>query len=245
MSLQTVSSIVIIVGSLMFIFAAAPMSGIYGEKSLEDRLAKITANRNAFILSQVGFGLGSLITGVGYLLLSIDLRDSQNVLSAGAAAALIAGAGLWAFFTYQRTKDPASIFGDYLGSRIMWASFAFTEIGLVLYGIVFLQSTYPDWLGYTSLVSGWADVHRSLDDPQVVAPTNHLSADAYRGYRPAVTVSDWRVLREIMNANIIIATTGKGTGARRMRRQRRLVGRVPARPVSKSTASRRIPARRR
>lgn len=149
MSLPTISGVVMIIGSLMFIVAAAPMSGIYGEKSLEDRLTQIAAKRSAFIISQLGFGLGGLATAIGFLLLSIGLRETENVLlPAAAAAVLLIGAVLWAIFIYQRTIDPASMFGDYLGSRIMWVSFAFTEVGLVLYGVLFLQGRSPDWLGY-------------------------------------------------------------------------------------------------
>ena len=161
----------IIVGSLIFIFAATPVSGIYGKKNLEDRMAMITARRGAFVISQVGFGLGSLLTAVGFLLLTLHLRDSQSPWpNYAAAVSLVMGAILWAVFIYQRTLEPETMFGDYLGSRIMWVSFVFTEIGLVLYGVVFLQSSLPQWLGYASFAVAAAMLVGALTIPGWLPP---------------------------------------------------------------------------
>jgi hypothetical protein len=171
MDLHTLAGMVTIIGSILFIFAGMPMSNIYGEKRLEDRLARINANRRAFVVSQMGYGLGALITALGLLLFSLDTGDDASIwLNYGAAAALVIGAGLWTVFIYQRTVDPETMFGDYLGSRPMWAYFILTEIALALYGFVFLQSDTANWLGYASFITVAGMAVGALTIPEWLPP---------------------------------------------------------------------------
>lgn len=61
--------------------------------------------------------------------------------------AYILGAIVWAIFMFQRTVDPASLFTSYAFSPLTIALVGLSVIGLLLYGILFLQAGYPSWLG--------------------------------------------------------------------------------------------------
>ena len=161
MNLQQVAGIVIIAGFVLLVlnmflnmFLAPPR--LYQETDIEEVRLKLIADHQArWQVAQWVGGIAPLMTGFGFLLLSIHLQGSQNPWPLNLGAATILLAGLLAVLSVnQFLADPRSYLDHSIQSPVTVAYLLLTSLGGFLYGIAFLQGGFPTWLGYLTLVSG-------------------------------------------------------------------------------------------
>jgi hypothetical protein len=155
MTIGRIGGLVIIIGSLIFMFAAAPMSKIYGPQDIEGRMALLNANRPAYVFSQLLFAIGAAVTAAGFVVMSPRLRPSASPdwLPALASTLLLLGTASWLLFVYQRAVNPEVYFQDY--ARVPWNAWAYlvlTALALLIFGLVFLQSGFPRWIAYFTVI---------------------------------------------------------------------------------------------
>ena len=146
-----VSGIVIIVGSALFLCAAfTPVSfRVFTEKSAPRKLEVIRASPTAWLVTQILFGLGALVTAIGIGLLAYALRRQPSAwLIWVSVAVLISAAVLWLWHLYRRTLDPVAFAEGRWPRWPLLAYFMLTEIGLAILGYALLSSDLPSWIGW-------------------------------------------------------------------------------------------------
>ncbi|RXZ66905.1 hypothetical protein [Agromyces albus] len=153
--LSLVSGTVMILGSVLFLVAAfMPISArVFPEASPAKKLEHITDSPRAWIVSQVLFGVGSLVTVIGIGLLAPDDRDGSFAWLMLASTALLAlGLVPWLGHLYARAADPARFAEGAVPAWLFLLYAALTEVGLAVFGLALLASPYPDWLGWVVVV---------------------------------------------------------------------------------------------
>lgn len=154
MNLQQYAGISLILG-FIFILAASIVGPprLYQEPESETRLEIIAHYPARWVVSNIFFALGGLITASGLLLFSLQIWGNANAwLISLSAVAYVLGTIAWVIFLYRRTINSSSLFTSYAFSPLTVALIGFIVIGLLLYGIVFLQTGYPGWLGVVTIV---------------------------------------------------------------------------------------------
>lgn len=155
MQLNEIAGILMIVGFVLVLIASfVGPNVVYTAPDSQTRLEIIAQNKGRWTATNVIWAVASLVTAAGFLFLSLALRENKNpwLLYAGAATVII-GMVAWAIYLYQRIGDPT---GNLYTTPPATMSLVFAYamiVGLALYGVVFLQGSYPNWLGYTLLVS--------------------------------------------------------------------------------------------
>lgn len=155
MKFNVLAGILLIAGFVLVLIASfVGPNKVYTAPDSQTRLEIITQNKGRWTATNVIWAVGSLLTAAGFIFLALALRTSQNpwLLYAGSVAVIV-GMVAWAIYLYQRIGDPAGNLYTTppapLSLIFAWATLA----GLALYGVVFLQGSYPNWLGYTLLVA--------------------------------------------------------------------------------------------
>lgn len=157
MTTLKVAAVMIIVGSILFLIAAfSPISRVFGTTSPEAKWQLVLASRNAWVLSQVLFAAGSIVTAVGVLLAGTALqgRPVAAVIYAGGALLLV-GAIAWTWHVYLRAHDPRA-FVD--GSLPSWHFVLYTLLTIAAFALIgysLLQMGFPAW-------SAWLLIGASL-----------------------------------------------------------------------------------
>ncbi|MEO6063406.1 MAG: hypothetical protein ABIQ99_15850 [Thermoflexales bacterium] len=154
MSALKISALAAFVGSILFLIAAfMPISRVY-MLSAPDKLALITAQREAWGFSQALFSAGSIVFAAGVGLAAFALRDQPAAPFLFVATAfLAAGAVVWSWHVYLRVIDPTA-FAQ--GSLPGWQFASYTVLTMaafLLIGIALLQMGFPAWAGWL-LVGG-------------------------------------------------------------------------------------------
>jgi hypothetical protein len=140
--------------ALVVIASLVGPNEVYTAPDSDARLDIIKQNQGRWTATNYIWAIASLVTAAGLLLMTISLREDQSpwLLYAGAIAFII-GAVAWSIFLYQRNVDPAGNLYTTppapLSLVYAWA----TIVALALYGVAFLQGSFPDWLGYLLLAS--------------------------------------------------------------------------------------------
>ncbi|MDQ0577004.1 MFS family permease [Agromyces albus] len=153
--LSQVSGAVMILGSVLFLVAAfMPISArVFPETSPAKKLERISESMRAWIVSQVLFGLGSLVTVIGIGLLASDGRDGSFAwLMLISTALLMLALVPWFGHLYARAADPAAFAEGAMPAWLFLLYAALTEVGLAIFGVALLVSPYPDWLGWVVIV---------------------------------------------------------------------------------------------
>jgi len=153
--LNHVSGVVMTLGSVLFIVGAVmPISSrVYPEASAAKKLEHITESPTAWAVSQVLFGLGSIITVIGMALLASYARDGSFAWLMWTSTAVLAlGLVPWVWHLYARTVDPAAFAEGGLPAWLFLLYAALTEVGLAIFGAALLASPYPPWLGWVVIV---------------------------------------------------------------------------------------------
>lgn len=149
--LQRVSAIVIFLGAVLFMIAAAlPVSfRVFPEPSPVRKLESIEASPTTWSVAQVLFALGATLTVVGIALLAHHFRDRAIAwILQASVGLLLPGVLLWIWHCYGRAVDPTAFAA---GSLPMWPVvlyFILTEAGLGVYGVALLRSGLPPWVGW-------------------------------------------------------------------------------------------------
>jgi len=134
----------------------APPS-LYREADLRERAAIVERHLSRWYISQACFGLGMLVVGIGFLVLTRSRIASagQWMAYAGAAALLIAGV-IGSLAVYGQTLDPVGFWSG-PNSPVEVAAgialLAMTMLGLGLWGVLFVQGFQPTWIGYLMAAS--------------------------------------------------------------------------------------------
>jgi hypothetical protein len=150
MSMQRIAGSVLIIGSVLFFIAAfSPIAQVFTEPDATQKMEIINNGGSAWIVDQIFFCLGSLVTGAG---LALTVNQHRNIPGATWAflgvAAIALGAVLWSWNVYQRTIAPQAFV---TGTLPVWPFIAYTlltQAGLVAIGILLLRSTLPGWVGW-------------------------------------------------------------------------------------------------
>ncbi len=155
-SLQKMSALVIILGSVLFLIAAfLPISfRVFPEPSAVRKLEIIRDAPNAWLVTQIFFALGTMVTVIGIALVAYRFRDQSFVLLMQASVAvLLLGALLWLWHLYARTVDSAAFAEGSLPAWPLVLYFVLTEAGLAVFGVALLHSALPQWVGWLMIGS--------------------------------------------------------------------------------------------
>lgn len=157
MSLQQVAGIAISTGSILYFLAMPVAPQVYQKEDIGQRTAILAANETRWLVSQGLFALGMLLPAVGFLLLTMQSRATLPgwLIYLGAAAFFI-GAINGAYLIYRQTLDPAAFWEETLPipNIIGYLYIILTLLALIIYGIVFIQGSYPGWIGYLMTSAG-------------------------------------------------------------------------------------------
>ncbi len=89
-SLQKTSAIVIILGSVLFLIAAfLPISRVFPEPSAVRKLEIIRDAPNAWLVAQIFFALGAMVTVIGLALVAYRFRDQSFTVLMHASVAVL------------------------------------------------------------------------------------------------------------------------------------------------------------
>jgi hypothetical protein len=150
MNALKLGSIIIITGSVFFIIAAfSPISRIFGMPSPEQKLEIILSAPNQWIVAQIFFALGALVTAAGISMVAYYFRNQplSTMLNIGVAI-LVIGAFLWTWHVYLRAIDPQLFVQRGIPVWYFATYTFFTQIGLVLFGIALLRTELQNWVGW-------------------------------------------------------------------------------------------------
>jgi hypothetical protein len=139
-------------GFVLFFLAGIVAPSLYQEPVIEQRVETISLNQSQWIFSQILFALGGLLPAIGFLLLAIHLQDKQNawLINLGTAAILLETV-FGVIFVYYQTLDPAKYWEMARPSPLLIVYIFLILTGAFLYGLVFLQGAFPNWLGYVTI----------------------------------------------------------------------------------------------
>jgi hypothetical protein len=155
MDTQRLSAVLLIVG-----FAALVLSSLLGPPGMAQtyqppdpirRIQIIEQYKTRWNISQSLIGLSLLLTTIGFFVLNTRLYTLANAwVPTLGAVAFIAALIPAALFIYRQTTDPLGSYeGAYSGMQTLYYWLALA--GLLLFGIAFLQSGLPAWLGYMTV----------------------------------------------------------------------------------------------
>jgi hypothetical protein len=150
---QTLSALLLIAGFtfllLGFVFGLG--TRIYGTMDMSERERIVEENKTRWNITQFFAGLGLLLMSIGFAVLASRLRtDGNSWIPTLGGTAIILGALSGTYFLYRQTTDMVGAFsGQYPGFEP--AANILTLIGLLLFGIAFLQAGLPGWLGYLTI----------------------------------------------------------------------------------------------
>ena len=150
-SLQKMSGIMIILGSGLFLIPAfLPISmRVFPEPSAVRKLEIIRDAPQVWLVRQIFFALGAMVTVIGIALVAYRFRDqSFAVLMQGSVAVLVLGALLWIWHVYARTVDPAAFAEGSLPAWPLVLYFLLTPAGFAVFGVALLRSALPQGVGW-------------------------------------------------------------------------------------------------
>ena len=155
MSLQRLSALAVLLGSMIFLIAAfSPISRVYGIPSAPNRLDLITRSPRAWVVSQVLFGLGALVTALGVALAAVATRGRPSATSFSVAAGLLViGAVTWSWYVYLRARDPQAFVESALPGWPFVVYTLLTMAAFLLIGFLLLHTGFPAWAAW-SLIGG-------------------------------------------------------------------------------------------
>lgn len=155
--MQRLSSILLIMGSILFLIAAfAPISmRVFPEADPQKRVNYVNQDKTGWLIAHLLFSAGALLTVIGLGLFAVHVQTvSQDglirpvmILSAGVA---LLGVVLWLIVVYNRITLPAEeVFGNASINPWMFPAYTIlTQIALMIFGFVLVQTGYPTWLGW-------------------------------------------------------------------------------------------------
>ena len=157
MSIERISGIMLLLGSVIFLIAAfVPASWVFAERDPQKKIEMINTAPGAWRFAQFLFGLGATIAAIALLFVYIHLKDN-GAGNEGLAAFILAMTGVifWDWHVFLRANDPQAFAFGQLEPNWTYAPYAIlTNAALVLLGLALFTAKYPRWLGWTSIISG-------------------------------------------------------------------------------------------
>jgi hypothetical protein len=153
--LDKASAIAVIAGSTLFLAAAfSPISRIFGMRDASERLEVIGAAPNQWLVAQLLFALGAIVTVIGVGSLAVRLRGhSFSVYLTSSALFMAVGAILWSWHVYVRAVDPALFTAGGIPPWLFAGYSLLTMVGLAFLGTGLLQMALPSWVGWLAIGS--------------------------------------------------------------------------------------------
>jgi hypothetical protein len=147
------AGILTIAGFLLIILASiAGPPRLYQEPDVQKQIEILEDHSTRWVISNIMFGLGGVVTAAGLILFSILVQGQVNtILNWLAALCYSLGTLLWILFLYNRTVNPSQLFENYSFSPSTIALIGLLLSSLLLYGIVYIQAGYPGWLGFGTI----------------------------------------------------------------------------------------------
>jgi len=159
MNLRRLAGIIFLAsfGANLLSFSTVPSDLYRSGFDVDERLAMVEANRLGFIAGAVLTSTGAIGMALGYIVLSRQLRATENALMANlGAAAILLGSLVVAALVLQGIADPRAYLEiatpgraseSFYFNAFAWLSLA----GQFLFGLVFLRGDFPRWLAYATL----------------------------------------------------------------------------------------------
>jgi hypothetical protein len=150
---------ILLIGAFVMVMLSAIIGvpGLYATQDINQRLKLIETYRTRWLLERSAVVLYALLVIAGYSLLALALRARGKAwLPFLAAVVTDAGTISGLYFLYLQTTDPR---GGYSGAYPIAENLAYWLwlAGMLLFGVDFLRSGLPQWLGY--LTAGAALVY--------------------------------------------------------------------------------------
>jgi hypothetical protein len=155
MSWGEVGSLLLIVGSLVFLTGAAiGVPRVFSERDRGKRLRMLNEHINAWRWAQPLYALGPVIAAAGVGFVAAGTSDAAvRALLAVACAALGVGALSWSWIVYLRgTRVSDFAFGRLPG----WPFALYVDLtiaGLFLLGVALLSGDFPAWIGWVTVAA--------------------------------------------------------------------------------------------
>jgi hypothetical protein len=155
--LEKFTGIGLIVGTLLFLIAAfMPITyQVITSSDPQQFIRLIENNRMSWVMVNILFGVGSIITVVGILLFALHTRSIStsgeirwaSLFGSGAAAI---GATLWVIIVYNRAAlPPEALVGNLAINSWMFPAYTLlTQFALMVIGFMLLKSNYPGWMSW-------------------------------------------------------------------------------------------------
>jgi len=150
MSMQRIAGSVLIIGSILFFIAAfSPIAQVFSEPDAAKKLEILMNGGRGWIVDQIFFALGSLVTAAGLALVAYQFRTIPHswLVFLGLAAVVI-GAVLWSWNVYLRAIDPQAFAAGTLPAWPFILYTILTQAGLAAFGSGLSRSTLPHWAGW-------------------------------------------------------------------------------------------------
>ncbi len=157
MKIQQIAGLILIAGfALLAIGAAVAPPRAYKGPDVEKRLKVIMVHQARWNLSKLFDGLAVLAPAAGFLLLALDLRNQQSTapLVVGTGAILL-GASLGVIYVYRLAVRPEIYWENHRPAPLAIAFLVLFLVGMVFFGIAYLQGDFPTWSGYLSIGAGF------------------------------------------------------------------------------------------
>lgn len=149
MNTQRIAAILLItifVAVILTTIINAP--GLYQTQDISVRLQLIETYKTRWLINQSLVVIYALLTIISFSLLALILRTTGRAwIPILGAVAMVAGTISGLYFLYLQTIDPR---GGYSGAYPVPETLAYWLwlAGTVLFGVAFLQTGLPTWLGY-------------------------------------------------------------------------------------------------
>lgn len=145
---------ILILGFVMLVVGAvaAPRGAYDGD--LEGRMRVIETRSGQWLVSKVFDGLAVVLPAIGFVLLALhQSRTGTGSTLYPVAGAVLALAGVVGIiYVVQLAFNPLPLYDRTSPVPIALALYGLMAVGLLLFGVTFLQSDTPTWLGYLTVI---------------------------------------------------------------------------------------------
>jgi hypothetical protein len=155
------AGIVLIIGSVLFLIAAfMPISmRVFSSGDPQKQIEYVQKVRTGWLVSCILFGAGSVVAVIGLALFAIYVQSvSENTIVKLiiflATAGTAFGALQWLAIIFKRIRFPVETFATSTNAND-WTFLIYTvltQIALIVVGFVLLQTGFPAWSGWGTVI---------------------------------------------------------------------------------------------
>ncbi|MBW8012799.1 MAG: hypothetical protein FVQ83_16395 [Chloroflexi bacterium] len=148
--METNAGYTLIIGAVLLIGATfLPINRIYMLKTVEEKLGFIKQHPRGWSTASVIYILAGILTAVGMMMTSQLLGDTPGrTLGYVGLLFLILAEVAWIWAVALRFGNPEPYLESSTNIWQMPASMVLMIVALTFYGLAFLKTGYPSWLGY-------------------------------------------------------------------------------------------------